>query len=70
MNIPHEVISIFPGNPSKEIVQLFISDAAYFKAEKRGFESGYEKQDWLEAEREIKSCLNSYFDVTIHSIYN
>ncbi|MGR9088669.1 MAG: DUF2934 domain-containing protein [Gammaproteobacteria bacterium] len=23
---------------------------------------GYAEQDWLEAEKEIKSCLNNYFD--------
>ena len=70
MNAPHKPVTIFPSNPSKEIVHSFISEAAYYKAEKRGFESGHEEQDWLEAEREIKSCLNGYFDVTIHSIYN
>ena len=30
-----------------------IAEAAYFKAEKRGFEPGNEMYDWLEAEREI-----------------
>ena len=70
MNAPHKPINIFPNKPSKEIVHSLISEAAYYKAEKRGFESGHEEQDWLEAEREIKSCLNGYFDVTIHSIYN
>ena len=70
MNAPHKPINIFPSKPSKEIVHSLISEAAYYKAEKRGFESGHEEQDWLEAEREIKSCLNGYFDVTIHSIYN
>lgn len=30
-----------------------IAVAAYFKAERRGFESGYDLGDWLEAEREI-----------------
>jgi hypothetical protein len=28
---------------------------AYYRAEKRGFEDGYELDDWLEAEREISS---------------
>jgi len=28
---------------------------AYYRAEKRGFEDGYEMDDWLEAEREISS---------------
>jgi hypothetical protein len=64
MNIPHEIISVFPSTPNEEIIHLLISEAAYYKAEKRGFEPGYEEQeqDWLEAEKEIKSCLNGYFD--------
>ena len=70
MNAPHEPINIFPSTPSKKIVHSFISEAAYYKSEKRGFESGYEEQDWSEAEREIKSCLNGYFDLAIHSTYN
>ena len=30
-----------------------ISDAAYYRAQRRGFEPGHEREDWLEAEREI-----------------
>jgi hypothetical protein len=30
-----------------------IAELAYYKAESRGFESGYELDDWLEAEREF-----------------
>lgn len=30
-----------------------IAIAAYFKAEARGFEPGYELEDWLAAEREV-----------------
>lgn len=30
-----------------------IAEAAYYKAEKRGFTSGYELVDWLEAEQEL-----------------
>ncbi len=30
-----------------------ISLAAYYKAERRGFSPGREKEDWLEAERDI-----------------
>ena len=29
-----------------------IAEFAYYKAEKRNFEQGYELDDWLEAERE------------------
>lgn len=35
-----------------------IAEAAYYKAEKRGFVSGYEKQDWLEAEVETEMYKN------------
>ena len=30
-----------------------IAEIAYYKAEKRGFEAGYDLDDWLEAEREL-----------------
>lgn len=30
-----------------------IAEAAYYKAESRGFEPGREMQDWLEAESEL-----------------
>jgi len=32
-----------------------IAELAYYKAECRGFEPGYELDDWLEAERELSS---------------
>lgn len=31
-----------------------IAEAAYFKAESRGFESGHEMEDWLNAEKEVR----------------
>jgi Protein of unknown function (DUF2934) len=34
-----------------------IAEAAYFRAERRGFAPGHELEDWLEAEREIKGRL-------------
>lgn len=34
-----------------------IALAAYYRAEKRGFQPGYEEEDWLAAEREIKASL-------------
>jgi len=42
----------------KEKLQKMIAERAYSKAEKRGFASGHELEDWLEAESEIK---NQYF---------
>jgi len=35
-----------------------VSQAAYYKAEQRGFIPGYEEEDWLEAENEILSMLD------------
>jgi hypothetical protein len=32
---------------------LMIAEAAYYCAEKRGFEPGHELEDWLEAEARI-----------------
>ena len=40
-----------------------IADAAYFKAQKRGFEGGDPVEDWLAAEREI----DAKFSVEEHS---
>jgi len=36
---------------------MLIAQAAYYRAEKRGFATGGELQDWLEAEAEIKKLL-------------
>jgi len=33
--------------------QGLIAQAAYFRAEHRGFESGHELEDWVSAEQEI-----------------
>jgi len=32
---------------------LMIAEAAYYKAEKQGFEPGHELENWIEAEKEI-----------------
>lgn len=34
-------------------IDAMIAEAAYYKAEKRNFDDGYEMEDWLEAEKEI-----------------
>ena len=34
-----------------------VAEAAYHKAEKRGFAPGHEKDDWLAAEREIDALF-------------
>lgn len=60
MNVSEEAKVTPQTDPSLKIIRLFISEAAYYKAEKRGFAAGFEKQDWLEAEQEIKKEFNSY----------
>ncbi|WP_426663872.1 DUF2934 domain-containing protein [Rhodanobacter aciditrophus] len=41
-----------------EARRSMIAQAAYFRAEKRGFATGCELDDWLEAEREIARMLD------------
>jgi hypothetical protein len=36
-----------------------IAEAAYFRAERRGFEPGHELEDWLGAESELERALRS-----------
>ena len=38
---------------------LMIAEAAYFRAERRGFTDGYSLDDWLVAEAEIKGVQSS-----------
>jgi hypothetical protein len=38
--------------------QRLIAEAAYFKAERRGFAGGGELADWIEAEAEIDALLS------------
>lgn len=49
----------FPKNSpvAKEIRHLMIAEAAYYRAEARGFADGYELDDWLEAEAEIDQTI-------------
>ncbi len=39
---------------SQSAYRTQIEEAAYYRAERRGFSPGYEEQDWLEAEREVR----------------
>jgi hypothetical protein len=36
-----------------------ISEAAYYRAEKRGFQPGLEAEDWEQAEAEVKARLQA-----------
>lgn len=39
--------------PSGSELQAWIAEAAYYRAERRGFEPGFETDDWLAAETEV-----------------
>jgi hypothetical protein len=41
-----------PGDEAAQR-QTMIAEAAYFRAQRRGFESGHALDDWLAAEQEI-----------------
>ena len=45
---------------TKDELQQLIAVAAYHKAQKRGFEAGFEEQDWVASEQEI---LRQYVDL-------
>lgn len=34
-----------------------IAERAYYRAEQRGFAPGYETEDWIEAEKEIREAV-------------
>jgi hypothetical protein len=42
---------------SPEIRRVMISEAAYWRAERRGFEPGHEMEDWFAAEAEVDALL-------------
>jgi len=44
---------------SNETRYVMIQEAAYLRAERRGFEPGFELEDWLAAENEIDSLLGA-----------
>ncbi len=43
-----------------------IAEAAYYLAERRGFDGGDPVADWLEAEAEIDAILDGKDDVSVH----
>jgi hypothetical protein len=48
--------SFYP--PTEADWHRMISEAAYFRAEKRGFEVGHAIDDWLAAEKAVKEALS------------
>lgn len=55
-----------PISPFERI--RMITEAAYYRAEKRGFLAGNPAQDWTEAEREIDSRYTVYFDRSLFGL--
>ena len=45
---------------SEEEQQRMIAEAAYFRAERRGFHPGFEHEDWLAAQEEISARLRGH----------
>jgi hypothetical protein len=45
--------------PEDDARRALIAQAAYFRAERRGFAAGHEERDWLEAEAEVDAMLAS-----------
>jgi hypothetical protein len=44
---------------NEEEQQLMISEAAYYRAENRGFGPDHELEDWLEAEKQVKEMSHA-----------
>ncbi|HVJ13377.1 MAG TPA: DUF2934 domain-containing protein [Burkholderiales bacterium] len=42
---------------SPEELRKLIAEAAYYRAKKRGFAPGYEIDDWVQAEAEVKRLI-------------
>jgi hypothetical protein len=47
------------GEISNEARYMMIQQAAYLRAERRGFEPGFELDDWLAAENEVDTLLGA-----------
>jgi hypothetical protein len=45
--------------PSARELYEMVAQAAYYRAEKRGFQPGFEADDWTEAEAEVKQRLGN-----------
>jgi hypothetical protein len=47
-----------PVGPTQQERRQMIADAAYRRAEQRGFTPGHEVMDWLAAEREVDFAMS------------
>ena len=49
---------------SEDVRRGMIAEAAYLRAERRGFAPGGEKEDWMAAEAEVDALLKARADAT------
>jgi hypothetical protein len=49
-----------PATPIEAELHAMISEAAYYRAERRGFAPGMEADDWLQAEAEILARMRAH----------
>ena len=52
--------TIKPRKTKQIVTKDMIAEAAYYKAEQRGFDPGLEEHDWLEAEIDLNSELKMH----------
>ena len=57
-----------PMNPASDSVALhtMIAEAAYYRAERRGFAPGYELEDWLQSEAELRTRAANLSETGLH----
>jgi hypothetical protein len=53
---PRKAVAKAPAPPESDRI-LMVAEAAYYRAERRGFAPGSEMEDWLAAEEEIARLL-------------
>jgi hypothetical protein len=54
---PPKARPVPPALIDQELRRSMIAQAAYYRAEQRGFEPGHEAEDWLAAEGEVDAAL-------------
>jgi hypothetical protein len=57
--VPREQSPAMDEAPPEHTLARAISEAAYYRAEARGFEPGHEMEDWVEAERQVAGANES-----------
>jgi len=58
----HKSLLDYSGDTDlKDEFRKMVAVSAYYRAEKRGFETGHEMDDWYEAEREITNIYRYWF---------